>query len=72
MYHTEPPTDKTIREWYMNSNRVAACVLRNEQAVRAYGTGRPVRFAVNKCQQSRSYLNHLVLLFLKIYGPKLV
>ena len=31
MYHTEPPTDKTIREWYMNSSRVAACALRNEQ-----------------------------------------
>ena len=29
MYHTEPPTDKTIREWYMNSSRVAACALRN-------------------------------------------
>ena len=38
MYHTEPPTDKTIREWYMNSSRVAACALRNEQAVRAYGS----------------------------------
>ena len=25
MYHTEPPTDKIIREWYMNSSRVAAC-----------------------------------------------
>ena len=37
MYHTEPPTDKTIREWYMNSNRVAACALRNEQAVRPMG-----------------------------------
>ena len=37
MYHTEPPTDKTIREWYMNSGRVAACALRNEQAVRAHG-----------------------------------
>ena len=37
MYHTEPPTDKTIREWYLNSSRVAACALRNEQAVRAYG-----------------------------------
>ena len=36
MYHTEPPTDKTIREWYMNSSRVAACALRNEQAVRVY------------------------------------
>ena len=36
MYHTEPPTDKTIREWYMNSSRVAAFVLRNEQAVRAH------------------------------------
>ena len=35
MYHTEPSTDKTIREWYMNSSRVAACALRNEQAVRA-------------------------------------
>ena len=32
MYHTEPPTDKTIREWYMNSSRVAACALRNEDA----------------------------------------
>ena len=27
MYHTEPPTDETIREWYMNSGRVAACAL---------------------------------------------
>ena len=26
----------------MNSSRVAACALRNEQAVRAYGPGRPV------------------------------
>ena len=33
MYLTEPSTDKTIREWYMNSSRVAACALRNEQAV---------------------------------------
>ena len=41
MYHTEPPTDKTIREWYMNFSRVADCALRNEQAVRAYGPGRP-------------------------------
>ena len=32
MYHTEPPTDKKIREWYMNYSRVAACALRNEQA----------------------------------------
>ena len=33
MYHTEPLTDKTIREWYMNnSSRVVACALRNEQA----------------------------------------
>ena len=32
MYYTEPPTDKTIREWYMNSSRVAACALWNEQA----------------------------------------
>ena len=36
MYRTEPPTDKTIREWYMNSSRVAACALRNEQTVRAH------------------------------------
>ena len=42
MYHTEPPTDKTIREWYMNSSRVAACALRNEQDVRALGPGRTV------------------------------
>ena len=28
MYHTEPPTDKTVREWYMNSSRVAACSFR--------------------------------------------
>ena len=40
MYHTEPPTDKTILEWYMNSSRVAACALRSEQAVRAHGLGR--------------------------------
>jgi hypothetical protein len=43
MYHTEQPTDKTIREWYMNSSRVAACALRNKQAVRAHRAGRPVR-----------------------------
>ena len=29
MYHTEPPTDKTIREWYMNSSRVTACSFRS-------------------------------------------
>ena len=43
MYHTEPRTDKTIREWYMNSSRVGACALRNEQAVRAHRPGRPER-----------------------------
>ena len=32
MYHTEPPTDKTVREWYMNSSRVAACSFRSAQA----------------------------------------
>ena len=32
MYHTEPPKGKTILEWFMNSSRVAACALRNEQA----------------------------------------
>ena len=31
MYHTETPTDKTIREWYMNSSRVAACSFRSAQ-----------------------------------------
>ena len=36
MYHTEPPTDKTIREWYMNSSTVAACALWNEQVVRVH------------------------------------
>ena len=46
MYHTEPPTDKTIREWYMNSSRVAACALWNKQAVRAYG---PRRVCVTVC-----------------------
>ena len=52
MYHTEPPKDKTIREWYMNSSRLAACALRNEQAVRAYGPGRPARFANSKTQNA--------------------
>jgi hypothetical protein len=28
MYHAEPPTDKTIREWYMKFSRVAVCALR--------------------------------------------
>ena len=32
MYHTEPPTDKTVREWYMNTSRVAACSFRSAQA----------------------------------------
>jgi len=41
MYHIEPATDKTIRIWYMNSSRVAACALRNEQAVRAHGPEQP-------------------------------
>ena len=36
MYHTEPPTDKTIREWYMNSSKAAACVLQKKQAVQAH------------------------------------
>ena len=31
MYHTQRPTDKTIREWYMNSSRVAACALRKDR-----------------------------------------
>ena len=32
MYHTEPPTDKTIRECYMNSSRLATCSFRSAQA----------------------------------------
>ena len=44
MYHTEPPTDKRIREWYMNSSRVAACALRNEQAVLAH---RPLQVTIH-------------------------
>ena len=36
MYHVEPPTDKTIREWYMTSSRLAACAVRNEQAGRGH------------------------------------
>ena len=32
MYNTESPTDKTIREWYMNSSRMAACSFRSAQA----------------------------------------
>ena len=55
MYHTEPPTDKTIREWYMNSSRVAACALRNEQAVRAHGPGRHV-IKCNKTQRNNGVL----------------
>ena len=38
MYHIEPPTDKTIREWYMNSSRVAACQFRSAQAPPSGGT----------------------------------
>ena len=53
MYHTEPPTDKTIREWYMNSSRVAARALRNEQAVRAIGLYN-VRVGY-QCHASRGY-----------------
>ena len=52
MYHTEPPTDETIREWYMNSSRVAACALRKELAVRAYGPGRPFLFAAHRQRDS--------------------
>ena len=32
MCHTESPTEKTIRERYMNSSRVAACSFRSAQA----------------------------------------
>ena len=32
MHRTEPPTDKTIREWHVNSSRVAACSFRSAQA----------------------------------------
>ena len=56
MYHTEPPTDKIIREWYMNSSRVAACAPRKEQAVRAHRPGRPEhyeRYETNMCVSCR-------------------
>ena len=52
MYHTEPPTDKTIREWYMNSSRVAACALRNEQTVRTH------RLSFGKFQDTERFLIH--------------
>ena len=48
MYHTEPPTHKTIREWYINSSRVDACALQNEQAVRAHVPGRLVLLKIGK------------------------
>ena len=53
MYHTEPPTDdKTIREWYMNSSRVAAFALRNEQAA----TGPGVDSASNRNEYQKYFL----------------
>ena len=55
MYHTEPPTDKTIRERYMNSSRVAACALRNEQADRP---GRLVRFAAYRQPLCWNFMYH--------------
>ena len=55
MYHTEPSTDKTIREWYMNSSRVAACALRNEQVVRAHRPGRAVRFALHPAKRPSTH-----------------
>ena len=48
MYYTEPPTDKKIREWYMNSNRMAACALRNEQAATLLEHLRPDRIRIIK------------------------
>ena len=33
MYHTEPPTDKKNREWYMNSSSVAACSFRSARQI---------------------------------------
>ena len=56
MYHTEPPTDKTIREWHMNSSRVAACALRNEQAVRTHMPGRPVHMLLDMLLSAVSVL----------------
>ena len=66
MYHTEPPTDKTVREWYMNSSRVAACALRNEQAVRAYGPGRTLlqlQFTVLESQNQHHGISFAFFLF---------
>ena len=70
MYHTEPPTDKTIREWYMNSSRVAACALRNEQAVRTHGPGHDeakIRFwqLCESAQQLRIALYRMVFSWLR-------
>ena len=68
MYHTEPPTDKTIREWYTNSSRVAACALQNEQDVRAHGSGRPVRITVSNVDNSLFYqLDTKIFYFLKTF-----
>jgi len=36
MYHTEPPTDKTIPEWYMKIQQSGCIALRNEQAIRVH------------------------------------
>ena len=60
MYHTEPPTDKAIREWYVNFSRVAACALRNEQVVRAHGPGRHVWVCLeqNLAETPHSRLSH--------------
>ena len=60
MYHAETPTDKTIREWYMNSSRVAACALRNEQAVRADRPGRPVSLNLEIKRNHRSILKKVL------------
>ena len=61
MYHTEPPTDKTIREWYMNSSRVAACALRNEQAVRDH---RPVDSVLANSKTQNAFLFTVIAIFL--------
>ena len=57
MYHTEPLTDKTIREWYMNSSRVAACALRKE-------IGRPDLWAMGFLNLYTPILNTFSLIFL--------
>ena len=55
MYHTEPPTDKTIREWYMNSSRVGACALRNDPKPPLHSQ---IWLSFGKFQETERFLIH--------------